>query len=192
MNTERQQQAVLTKPASASVSPMEAFLVSVEKRAYKSALLSTKRSADALDIVQDAMLQLVQKYSEKTAAEWPLVFQRILQNKIVDWHRSQSKAKRWFWQAPLEDENETEDWIAQIEGPEKNPLEILEKAKDMEIISKIVESLPIRQRQAFLLRAWEGFDTRATAVAMGCSEGSVKTHYFRALESMRAALTNTN
>ncbi len=167
---------------------LDAFLAASERRAYRMALLATKRSADALDIVQDAMLQLVQNYRQRTPQEWPLLFQRILQNRILDWHRQQTRQKRWFWQMPVIEEDE-EDPIAQIvDTRENNPAELLQRASDIETVSKAVEQLPLRQQQAFLLRVWEGLDVAQTAEAMECSEGSVKTHLFRALQTLRAAL----
>lgn len=171
---------------------LEVFLAGVEQRAYRTALLTTKKSADALDIVQDAMLQLVQHYASKEANVWPLLFQRILQNKIMDWHRHQRQQRRWFWQAPSSafDEDE-EDSLAQIESHNaEDPAELVARAKDISLVLTALETMPLRQRQAFILRAWEGLDVAATATAMECSEGSVKTHYFRALEYLRRALVN--
>ena len=170
---------------------LDAFLAASERRAYRMALFATKRSADALDIVQDAMLQLVQNYRQRTPQEWPLLFQRILQNRILDWHRQQTRQKRWFWQTgavSMESEDEA-DPIAQIvDARENNPAELLQRANDIETVLKVVEQLPLRQQQAFLLRTWEGLDVAETAAAMQCSEGSVKTHFFRALQTLRAAL----
>ncbi|HET8710019.1 MAG TPA: RNA polymerase sigma factor [Spongiibacteraceae bacterium] len=170
---------------------LDAFLAASERRAYRMALLATKRSADALDIVQDAMLQLVQHYRQRTPQEWPPLFQRILQNRIMDWHRQQARQSRWFWQKGAINLNgdDDEDPIAIIEDPrENNPQELLQRASDVETVLRVVERLPLRQQQAFLLRAWEGLDVAETAAAMQCSEGSVKTHLFRALQTLRAAL----
>ncbi len=176
---------------------LDTFLAASERRAYRMALLATKRSADALDIVQDAMLQLVQHYRQRTPQEWPLLFQRILQNRILDWHRQQTRQRRWFLHGGqrgqagaigVESEDE-EDIIATLADPrENNPQELLQRAGDVETVLRVVEQLPLRQQQAFLLRAWEGLDVAETAAAMQCSEGSVKTHFFRALQTLRAAL----
>ncbi len=176
---------------------LDSFLAASERRAYRMALLATKRSADALDIVQDAMLQLVQHYRQRTPQEWPLLFQRILQNRILDWHRQQTKQRRFFWSfgqggksdAINMDGDIEEDPLAFIVDPrENNPQELLQRAGDVETVLRVVEQLPLRQQQAFLLRAWEGLDVKETAAAMQCSEGSVKTHLFRALQMLRAAL----
>ena len=183
----------------ATVTPLniDAFLAASERRAYRMALLATRRAADALDIVQDAMLQLVQNYRQRTPQEWPLLFQRILQNRILDWHRQQTRQRRWLWYlgqggqagAINMDSEDEEDPIAQIvDARENNPAELLQRASDIETVLKAVEQLPLRQQQAFLLRAWEGLDVAETAQAMTCSEGSVKTHYFRALQTLRAVL----
>lgn len=181
-------QAVVSESVDAPLS-LDDFLKQVERRAYRMALLATKRSADALDVVQDAMMQLVNSYRERPHTEWPLLFQRILQNKIMDWHRAQTRQRKWFWQAPSTIEEDEVDPIAQaIDERENNPAILLERAGDIETVLAVLEKLPLRQQQAFMLRAWEGLDVAATAEVMQCGEGSVKTHYFRALQTMRVAL----
>jgi RNA polymerase sigma-70 factor, ECF subfamily len=174
---------------------LDQFLAQVERRAYRTALLSTRKSADALDIVQEAMLKLVKHYRTRSAAEWPLLFQRILQHCIMDWHREQTRNRKWFWQKPNGDGSgdasaeDTEDAINAIaDEREQNPAELVARAADIQSVLQALENLPLRQRQAFILRAWEGFDVKATAVAMVCSEGSVKTHYFRAIHTLRSVL----
>lgn len=168
---------------------LDDFLRQVERRAYRTAMLSTRRSADALDIVQDAMTKLVQHYRDRSAAEWPLLFQRILQHRIMDWHRQQTRQKKWFWQSTPEFEDEGEDIInSVVDEREQDPAELLARASDVQCVISALEQLPLRQRQAFMLRAWEGFDVAETASAMECSEGSVKTHYFRALQTIREHL----
>jgi RNA polymerase sigma-70 factor (ECF subfamily) len=107
----------------------------------------------------------------------------------MDWHRQQARSKKWFWQQPFEPNDEGDDVINQIvDEREQNPAELLAHASDIKIVLNALENLPMRQRQAFMLRAWEGFDVRETATAMECSEGSVKTHYFRALQTIRGLL----
>lgn len=169
---------------------LEEFLTSVERRAYRTALLSTRKPADALDIVQDAMTQLVQYYREHQSCEWPLLFQRILQHRIMDWHRQEARNKKWFWQSSAFVDEDAEDEINEVvDARAENPAEILARASDINCVIKVLEILPLRQRQAFILRAWEGFDVRETAATMGCSEGSVKTHYFRAVQVLREHLS---
>jgi RNA polymerase sigma-70 factor (ECF subfamily) len=184
--------ALPATPVSTGQAPlsMDAFLAQVERRAYRTALMTTKRAADALDIVQDAMLQLVQYYRARPAVEWPLLFQRILNNRLMDWHRQQTRQRKWFWQSTAATDEEGEDpLLAVADEKEINPADLLARARDIDRVINILEALPLRQRQAFMLRAWEGFDVATTAQAMECSEGSVKTHYFRALQSLRAALS---
>ncbi len=170
---------------------LDDFLSQVERRAYRTAILSTRKPADALDIVQDAMTQLVQHYRERPAEEWPLLFQRILQHRIMDWHRQQTRQKKWFWQttANLDDDEEYEINFV-VDEREQDPAELVARASDIDCVIQALEQLPLRQRQAFMLRAWEGFDVQETAASMGCSEGSVKTHYFRALQTLREHLRN--
>lgn len=170
---------------------LDDFLSQVERRAYRTAMLSTRKPADALDIVQDSMTQLVQHYRARPAAEWPLLFQRILQHRIMDWHRQQTRQKKWFWQTSNDFDEESEDEINfVVDEREQDPAELLARASDIQCVIHALEELPLRQRQAFMLRAWEGFDVQETAASMGCSEGSVKTHYFRALQTLRENLRN--
>lgn len=176
---------------SSSPLSLEQFLAQVERRAYRSALLSTRKPADALDIVQDAMTQLVQHYRNNPPQEWPLLFQRILQHRIMDWHRQQTRNKKWFWQKLIDTDEDSDDELNQIvDEREQNPAELLARASDIQCVINALEKLPLRQRQAFMLRAWEGFDVQETATSMGCSEGSVKTHYFRALQTLRQHLSD--
>lgn len=173
--------------------PLNAFLASTERRAYRMALFAAREPADALDIVQDAMFSLVKHYSDKPATEWPLLFQRILQNRILEWHRSQTRSRRWFVRWFASDDEDEVDPLTQIEDPQEgDPQTLLSRARDIEIVLRSVEALPIRQQQAFLLRAWEGLDIADTAAAMQCSEGSVKTHYFRAMQALRNTLTEAH
>lgn len=164
------------------------FLAAAERRAFQSALLTTRREADALDIVQDAMLQLVQHYREQASDEWPKLFQRILQHKIVDWVRARQRQQRLY--SPLDsDEPDDDPWAQVVDPREINPAAILIAQQDVQRVLEALEQLPLRQRQCFLLRAWEGFDTESTAAALGISTGSVKTHYARALAKLSSALT---
>lgn len=168
---------------------LDKFLADAERRAFRIARLATHCDADALDIVQDAMIKLVQNYRHNMACEWPMLFQTILQNKIMDWHRRQRRQKRLFWwpaSDPADDEQTVDG-----EPPDTidtNPAHLLAQANNIETVIKLLETLPLRQQQAFLLRAWEGYDISETAQIMGCSEGSVKTHYFRAQQRIREGL----
>ncbi len=178
-----------------NVSPLNlnAFLASVERRAYRMALLATHNQAEALDVVQDTMLKLCQNYGDHAPEQWPPLFQRILQNRIMDWHRRQQLTRRWFmpWKK-ADDTDPSGDDITELEDTrDQNPELLLSRAGDVETVLKHVEALPIRQQQAFLLRVWEGLDTSATAQAMECSEGSVKSHFHRAIRSLRQALEET-
>ena len=143
-----------------------------------------------MDVVQDAMLTLVRKYAQKPEAEWRPLFFRILQNRITDWHRRRSVRNRVMAVfAPSERADEYADPVAQAadgESVEPQWRAVLDDAT--EAVSEAVGALPERQRQAFLLRAWEGLDVAETAQAMKCSQGSVKTHYSRAVHRLRERL----
>jgi len=150
----------------------------------------------ALDIVQDAMLKLAEKYGDKPAEELPMLFQRILQNMIRDFYRRQKVRSRWTTLlsalSPGRDEDEFDALeTMETEDPSSlgvGPAEHLEKSQLIEIIDKELKQLPPRQREAFLLRYWEELDVAETAAVMGCSEGSVKTHCSRATHALATAL----
>jgi len=142
------------------------------------------------------MLKLAEKYSDKSAEELPLIFQRILQNTIRDHYRRQKVRNTWVTLfSSMQTRNEDEDF---------DPLDILEDSENQSVpaapdislqqqqlialIEQALIELPARQREAFLLRYWEGLDTNETAAAMGCTEGSVKTHCSRASHALAIAL----
>jgi RNA polymerase sigma-70 factor (ECF subfamily) len=149
----------------------------------------------ALDLVQDAMLRLAEKYGGKPAAELPLLFQRILQNAIRDHYRRHKVRSMWttllssFQNKDDEDHDPLDSLeIADGANPFTGPAEYSERSQIMSIIEKGLAGLPARQREAFLLRYWEELDVSETAKAMGCSEGSVKTHCSRATHSLAVFL----
>jgi RNA polymerase sigma-70 factor (ECF subfamily) len=152
-------------------------------------------SENALDIVQEAMLKLAEKYGAKPPAELPMLFQRILQNTIRDFYRRQKVRSLWvtlFSSLSAGKEDEDSDPLETLTSadpkPAEGPAERLEQSQVIEYIEKELERLPARQRQAFLLRYWEELDVAETAAVMGCSEGSVKTHCSRAAHALAAAL----
>jgi len=165
---------------------MEIFLASVERRAYRMAEIGTGNSDEALDIVQETMFGFVRNYSARPEDEWRPLFFRILQNKIRDWHRK-AKVKKGlglFWPFKGND-----DSIQELEdAKEKNILDTLESSDSVEAMHVAIRALPLRQQQAFLLRAWEEFSVKETAKIMEVSEGSVKTHFSRAVATLRESL----
>jgi RNA polymerase sigma-70 factor, ECF subfamily len=166
------------------------FLAGVELKAFKIAQAALRHEDDALDAVQDAMLQLARAYAGRPAEEWKPLFYRILENRIRDMQRRRTVRGRVIAWLPFRgDEDDDEpDPIAQAPSPEPQPPRRLELEQAVGALEKALDELPGRQRQAFLLRALEGLDVAETAAAMGCSQGSVKTHYFRALQTLRAQL----
>jgi RNA polymerase sigma-70 factor (ECF subfamily) len=166
------------------------FLAGVELKAFKMAQAALRHEDDALDAVQDAMLQLVRAYADRPAEQWKPLFYRILENRIRDMQRRRTVRGRVIAWLPFRgDEDDDEpDAIAQAPSPEPQPPRRLELDQAVAALEKALGELPGRQRQAFLLRALEGLDVAETAAAMGCSQGSVKTHYFRALQALRAQL----
>ncbi len=169
---------------------MNRFLADVEKRAFRMAQVAVKDADEALDIVQDTMFTLVRKYANKPNDEWRPLFYRILQNRITDWHRRNTVRSRVFaFFTPTTDEGETFDPIEQAPDRASAAPDIraqLDGAVEELVVA--VGRLPTRQQQAFLLRVLEGLSVADTARAMKCSEGSVKTHYSRAVHSLREVL----
>lgn len=166
------------------------FLAEVERRALRIAEIGIRDRDEALDLVQDAMIKLVRNYGSRSQQEWAPLFYRILQNGVRDWHRRQKVRNRvmvWFGRASSADEEY--DVVAQAPDPEgRTPDEELQTEEAMQRLELAVHALPTRQREAFMLRSFEGLDVAGTAVAMGCSEGSVKTHYSRAVHTLREKL----
>jgi RNA polymerase sigma-70 factor (ECF subfamily) len=170
---------------------LERFLAGIERRAFGIAQLALRNADDAHDVVQGAMLRLAQSYANRSAAEWKPLFFRILYNGIRDLQRRQSVRRRFFGLLPgagRPDDESAEDPFDQVPDPGPEPLQELTAAETMQQLERALHGLPARQLEAFSLRCLEGLDVAATALAMGCSEGSVKTHYFRALRALRIEL----
>ena len=172
------------------------FLESVERRAFKQAAYAVRKDEAALDIVQDAMIKLAEKYGDKPLAELPMLFQRILQNTILDYFRREKVRNTWvslFGGLGRRDDDEDFDILASYEAEEgtsaaESSADQVERAETLRLIEEEIQKLPARQREAFLMRYWQDMDVAETAEAMGCSEGSVKTHCSRATHSLQKAL----
>lgn len=166
------------------------FLAGVELKAFKLAQAALRHEDDALDAVQDAMLQLARAYADRPPEEWKPLFYRILENRIRDMQRRRTVRGRVISWLPYrgDDDEDDPDPIAQAPSSDPQPPRKLEIAQAMGALDRALDALPRRQQQVFMLRTLEGLDVAQTATAMGCSEGSVKTHYFRALQSLRAQL----
>ncbi len=166
------------------------FLAEVERRALRIAEIGVRDRDEALDLVQDAMIKLARNYVNRDREEWTPLFYRILQNGVRDWHRRQAVRNRvmvWFRHAKPDDNDY--DVIASAPDPAgRSPDEQLENSEAMQDMELAVHELPTRQREAFMLRTFEGLNVAGTAAAMGCSEGSVKTHYSRAVHTLRDKL----
>jgi len=180
----------LTDEAKTRSRALNQFLAGVELKAFKIAQMALRHEDDALDAVQDAMLQLARAYADRPAPEWKPLFYRILENRIRDMQRRRTVRGRVIAWLPFrgDEDDEEPDPIAQAPSPEPQPVKRLELDEAVGALEKALAALPRRQQQAFLLRTLEGLDVAGTAAAMGCSEGSVKTHYFRAVQSLRAQL----
>jgi RNA polymerase sigma-70 factor (ECF subfamily) len=168
---------------------LDRFLKSVERRALRMAELATNNRDEALDLVQDAMFGFVRHYAAKPAADWAPLFYRVLDSRLNDWHRRRNVRSRWLSVWTHNSDDDERDEIAQ--APDTNdPGPLLRLAGDEagQALNAALTRLSLRQRQAFLLRVWEGFDVAATASTMRCSEGSVKTHLSRALAALRREL----
>jgi len=173
------------------------FLASVERRAFKQAVFAVQDDDSALDIVQDAMMKLAENYAARPAAELPLLFQRILQNAIRDYFRRSKVRSTWTTLLSSlglgRDDDDESDPLETMEvevheNVPASPADRLEQSQVMALIEEAVRALPERQREAFMLRYWEELDVSETAKAMGCSEGSVKTHCSRATHALAKIL----
>lgn len=165
------------------------FLVDVERRAFRMAHLATGNREDALDIVQDAMFKLSQKYATRPSDEWPLLFQCILQSRVRDWYR-RSKVRR-YWNVLVSGAGDADGdgpLSRAADSDAREPQAQFLRESAMKRLEQGIRKLPLRQQQAFLLRVWEGLNVTQTARAMGCSQGSVKTHYSRAVHALRDML----
>lgn len=169
---------------------------SVEKRAFKRSVYHVRNEESALDIVQDSMMKLAEHYGDKPAAELPMLFQRILSNCTLDWFRRQ-KIRNTLFSNLSDFEADGDDGEFDLLGTlnaeaesehAENPESAIERAQTLLSIEMEILELPARQREAFLMRYWEELDVAETAAAMGCSEGSVKTHCSRAVLALGKAL----
>jgi RNA polymerase sigma-70 factor, ECF subfamily len=170
---------------------LDKFLADIERRAFRMAHIALRDQDDALDVVQDAMLKLVRNYAAKPAAEWRPLFYRILENGIRDLQRRRTvRGRLMAWMpGPKDDpDGDAQDPMDTVADESPGVPQLLMQAQAMEQLEKSLRALPARQREAFMLRNFEGLDVADTAKAMGCSEGSVKTHYSRAVHALREEL----
>lgn len=158
-------------------------------------MFAVRNEESALDIVQDAMMKLAESYGDRPADELPMLFQRIIQNTIRDYYRRSKVRSLWttllsaLSPADDDDYDPLESFAAESGSySPSTPDGQLEQSQALEVIEKEIKLLPARQREAFLMRYWEDMDVAETASAMGCSEGSVKTHCSRATHTLAAAL----
>jgi RNA polymerase sigma-70 factor, ECF subfamily len=186
-------QASVEEPILEQARALERFLASIEKRAFRMARIALRHDEDALDSVQDAMLQLARRYGRRPSEEWRPLFYRILQNRIRDCQRRRRVRARIMAWLPgfrsLEDrDGGGADEYAAVPDRSPLPAEQLAAHQAMQALERSLAELPARQQEAFMLRVFEGLDVAQTAAAMGCSEGSVKTHYSRAVHTLREQL----
>ena len=170
---------------------LEKFLAEIERRAFRIAQVALRDPDDAMDVVQDSMLSLARNYASRPSAEWRPLFYRILENGIRDLQRRRSVRNRimtWL-PGPKEDpDHEAQDPLDNVADGAPSVPDVLMQHQAMEQLEASLRELPARQREAFMLRNFEGLDVAETARAMGCSEGSVKTHYSRAVHTLREQL----
>lgn len=170
------------------------FLAAVERRAFKQTAYAVRDDHAALDIVQDAMMKLAEKYGDRPAAEFPMLFQRILQNTMRDFWRRQKVRNLWttllssFGGNDADNEDRDPLETIDVEDDSDEPSVLLARNQTIQLIERALEKLPARQRQAFVLRYWEEMDVAETAEIMGCSDGSVKTHCSRAVHALALEL----
>lgn len=178
---------------------LEVFLAGAEQQAYRMARHALRDHEQALDVVQDSMLKLVEHYAAKPANEWPALFFTIVNNRITDARRGRggfNKLVSLF--APRHDGEDGEvdlsDFLVELDNPadraRANQPEHAAVTRELrQAIERAVAKLPLRQRHVYLLRECQGFDIKDTAAILGCSEGAVKQHHFRAMQALRGLLT---
>ncbi len=180
----------------ASDKELSDFLKSVEKRAFKRTVYAVRDEDAALDVVQDSMIRLADKYADRPPAELPLLFQRILSNATMDWFR-RLKVRNSVLQNMSDFDTPGGDGdfdlLESLESADgmlgaESAADTVSRSQILLLIEAQVAELPARQREAFLLRYWEELDVAETASVMGCSEGSVKTHCSRAVHALAKAL----
>ncbi len=169
---------------------LERFLASVEQRAFRIARVTLRDDDDALDAVQDSMLKLARSYADRPVEEWRPLFYRILQNRVRDFQRRRQVRNRIFaWLPSVGNDDSPATEIHELTpAPGSGTLDQLMASQALAMLEQAVRDLPLRQQQAFMLRNFEGLDVAQTAHAMSCSEGSVKTHYSRAVHTLRTRL----
>lgn len=170
---------------------LDRFLAGVERRALRVAEIALRDRDEALDVVQGAMLRLARSYGRRPGEEWPPLFHRILLNGIRDAQRRRSVRSRLFGFLPQhrdDQQDDDTDPVERIPGGGPDPERQVMAGQAMQRLETALGELPPRQQEAFLLRCLQGMDVAEAAEAMGCSQGSVKTHYFRALQALRARL----
>lgn len=168
---------------------LDNFLASVQKRAFRMAEIATGNREDAFDILQDAMCKFVEKYSKRNSEEWMPLFYTILQSRIRDWYRRETVRNRFrVWFGSSSEERETDGMEEVADEQMRTPEQQLQSSRLINVLDRAIRQLPIRQQQAFMLRVFEGMDVAQTARVMGCTGGSVKTHYSRAIHTLREKL----
>ena len=170
---------------------LDKFLAEIERRAFRMAQVALRDPDDAMDVVQDAMLKLARNYASKPSAEWRPLFYRIMENGIRDLQRRRTVRKKfmaWLPGVKEDPDNEAVDPLDTVADGGPDAPDILMQDQAMQKLEGSLRELPARQREAFMLRNFEGLDVAETAKAMGCSEGSVKTHYSRAVHALREQL----
>ncbi|HGH3160902.1 TPA: RNA polymerase sigma factor [Acinetobacter baumannii] len=176
--------------ASTAEQRLKVFMQDVTGRALVMMESATQgQQGIAMDLVQEAFIALHKSYADRSTEEWYPLFYTILNNKLQDWRRKEARrANPFSFFKKVSLDNDDEEIIDIVDEKAINPADFLDQAVTIEEIQEAIAKLPVRQQQAFMLRAWEGFDTHTTAQIMNCTEGSVKTHYHRAIQGLREYL----
>ena len=190
----KSQSDLMSTQSSTAEQRLRFFMLDVPGRALVMMENATQgHNGIAMDLVQEAFISLYKSYAEKSTEEWYPLFYTILNNKLQDWRRKEARRASPFSLFRKIDLDSNEEEVMEIvDESTPNPLHFLDQDVTVEEIQEAISRLPVRQQQAFMLRAWEGFDTQTTASIMNCSEGSVKTHYHRAIQGLRTTLSHLN
>src|SRR6202047_5264978 len=140
---------------------LDRFLAEIERRAFRMAQVALRDPDDALDVVQDAMLKLARSYAARPSAEWRPLFYRILENGIRDLQRRRTVRKKFMVWLPGTNEdpdNQAQDPLDNVPDGGPDAPELLMRGQAMEQLEVSLRGLPARQRDAFMLRNFEGLD----------------------------------
>ena len=171
---------------------LERFLYDIRSKTLAFAVFRMKDEEAALDILQETMMGFVKSAPRYKEEAWTNLFYKILTRRITDWQRKRTWRRKLRHILPLSHlskEDSDDNLYTHEYNTASNSVESEHAATELSSqFEAVLQSLPARQQDAYLLRQWQGFSIKETAMMMQCSESSVKTHLFRAMKRLRGQL----